>query len=291
MTETPTYPAQARRLERSRSNRKIAGVAGGLAQYFDLDPVIYRVGFIILTLLGGSGLLLYAAAWLILPDEGKDESIAAEVLRERRDRPWALIGLGLLGVAGLVLLGRADLSPGGDGIWVGLAVLGGILLWNQRRADGRPHRGVRIVLGTLLALIVAALAAVAVAVASFGNIGDGIGHREYRVSSPINIHHSYKLGIGDLKLDLSDAQLPRGATPVTLRVGIGNLRVTVPSDAIIQYKAGVDAGDVSVLGADRSGRNVDSIGSLNPTSTADAPVLVLDTHVGVGRIEIDRAVR
>ena len=62
MTETPTYPAQARRLERSRSNRKIAGVAGGLAQYFDLDPVIYRVGFIILTLLGGSGLLLYIAA-------------------------------------------------------------------------------------------------------------------------------------------------------------------------------------------------------------------------------------
>jgi hypothetical protein len=77
---------------------------------------------------------------------------------------------------------------------------------------------------------------------------------------------------------------------VTLRVGIGKLHVTVPSNAIVQYKARVDAGDVSVLGADRSGRDVDSLGSLNPPSTADAPVLVLDTHVGVGQIEIDRAV-
>jgi phage shock protein PspC (stress-responsive transcriptional regulator) len=291
MTENTTYPAQARRLERSRSNRKIAGVAGGLAQYFDLDPVIYRVGFIILTLLGGSGLLLYVAAWLILPEEGKDESIAAEVLRERRDRPWALIGLGLIGVAGLVLLGRLDLSPDGDGIWVGLAVLGGILLWNHRRGDARPHRGVRIVLGTLLALIIAALAALAVAVGSFGNIGDGIGHHDYRVSSSLDIDHSYKLGIGDLNVDLSDVQLPRGATPVTVRVGIGKLHVTVPSNAIVQYKAGVDAGDLSIFGADSSGHNVDRNGSLNPTSTGDAPVLVLDTHVGVGQIEIDRGVR
>jgi len=147
------------------------------------------------------------------------------------------------------------------------------------------------VLGTLLAIIVAAIAAVTAAVASFGNLGDGIGHREYRVSSAVDIHHSYKLGIGDLKLDLSAAQLPRGATPVTVRVGIGTLRVTVPSNAIVQYKAGVDAGDVSVLGADRNGRNVDSIGSLNPTSTVNAPVLVLDTHVGVGQIKIDRPLR
>ena len=73
MTETTSHSApQARRLERSGSDRKIAGVAGGLARYFDLDPIIFRIGFIILTVLGGSGLLVYVAGWLILPEEGKD---------------------------------------------------------------------------------------------------------------------------------------------------------------------------------------------------------------------------
>src|SRR5207247_9907363 len=102
-TETTDQPA-ARRLERSRSDRMLFGVCGGLARYFDLHPAVYRVAFVVLTLLGGSGILIYAAAALVIPDEGKQDSFAAEVLRQRRDRPWALIGLGLVGVGALVLV-------------------------------------------------------------------------------------------------------------------------------------------------------------------------------------------
>jgi phage shock protein C len=58
-----------RKLYRSKSNRKLAGVCGGLAQYFNLDATLIRVLFIALAVLGGSGLVLYLAMWIIVPNE------------------------------------------------------------------------------------------------------------------------------------------------------------------------------------------------------------------------------
>src|SRR5205085_12040571 len=113
MTENTTAQPAVKRLERSRSDRMLAGVCGGLARYFDLSPAFYRVGFVVLTLLGGAGVLIYLAAALVIPEEGKADSIAAEVLRERRERPWQGIGLGLVPVAVAVLLPRAPLWPRG----------------------------------------------------------------------------------------------------------------------------------------------------------------------------------
>jgi phage shock protein C len=58
-----------RKLYRSRSNRQVAGVCGGLAQYFNLDATLIRVLFVVLAVLGGSGLVLYLALWIIVPKE------------------------------------------------------------------------------------------------------------------------------------------------------------------------------------------------------------------------------
>jgi phage shock protein C len=60
--------AETRKLYRSRSNRQVAGVCGGLAEYFNLDPTLMRVLFIVLAVLGGSGLVLYLALWIIVPN-------------------------------------------------------------------------------------------------------------------------------------------------------------------------------------------------------------------------------
>ncbi len=60
-----------KKLYRSRTNRIIAGVAGGLGEYFDIDPVIIRLLFILLALPGGAGFLFYLVAWLIIPQEGE----------------------------------------------------------------------------------------------------------------------------------------------------------------------------------------------------------------------------
>ena len=61
--------AESRTLYRSRSNRQIAGVCGGLAQYFNIDPTLVRVLMVVLALFGGSGLLIYLILWVVVPEE------------------------------------------------------------------------------------------------------------------------------------------------------------------------------------------------------------------------------
>ena len=61
--------AATRKLYRSRTNRRLAGVCGGLAEYFNLDATLIRVLFVVLAVLGGSGLILYVAMWIIVPKE------------------------------------------------------------------------------------------------------------------------------------------------------------------------------------------------------------------------------
>jgi phage shock protein C len=61
--------AATRKLYRSKTNRQIAGVCGGLAEYFSVDATLIRVLFVLLAVLGGSGLILYVAMWIIVPKE------------------------------------------------------------------------------------------------------------------------------------------------------------------------------------------------------------------------------
>ena len=58
-----------RKLYRSKTNRQLAGVCGGLAEHFNLDATLIRVLFVVLAVLGGSGIVLYLALWIIVPKE------------------------------------------------------------------------------------------------------------------------------------------------------------------------------------------------------------------------------
>ena len=58
---------QHRRLARSETDRRIAGVCGGIAEYFDVDPTIVRIIFVLAALFGGPGLLVYIVLWIVLP--------------------------------------------------------------------------------------------------------------------------------------------------------------------------------------------------------------------------------
>ena len=58
-----------RKLYRSKTDRKLAGVCSGPAQYFNVDATLIRVLFVLLAVLGGSGLVLYVAMWIIVPNE------------------------------------------------------------------------------------------------------------------------------------------------------------------------------------------------------------------------------
>lgn len=59
----------AKKLYRSRNNRLIAGICGGLAEYFNIDPIIVRLITLILVLSFGSGLVAYIIAWIVVPEE------------------------------------------------------------------------------------------------------------------------------------------------------------------------------------------------------------------------------
>jgi phage shock protein PspC (stress-responsive transcriptional regulator) len=83
--QTPGYGGE-QRLHRGDRGRMLAGVAVGLADYFDVDPTIVRVGFVALAFLGGLAVPLYLAGWLLIPDEDSDVSVAEELLARERAR-------------------------------------------------------------------------------------------------------------------------------------------------------------------------------------------------------------
>src|SRR3712207_1294419 len=72
------------RLYRSRSEKMIAGVAGGLGEYFDVDPVLIRLLFVVTAFISGAGILAYIVLWIVVPVEG-DELPRMDTLRRDFD--------------------------------------------------------------------------------------------------------------------------------------------------------------------------------------------------------------
>jgi phage shock protein PspC (stress-responsive transcriptional regulator) len=119
------------RIRRVTADRRVAGVAGGLARHLDIDPLIVRVGFVVLTFFGGVGLLLYIACWLLIPEDGSDW---ARVALDRRSRTVALVLVGILALVILVSHGWW----GGGYPWALLIVAGLVaLLATQWPRHGR----------------------------------------------------------------------------------------------------------------------------------------------------------
>jgi phage shock protein C len=84
-TSTPTGDGASRRtLHRPTRDRMIAGVAAGIAEYFDIDVTVVRIAIAVLTVFGGAGIALYIAGWLLMPNEGTERSIANKLTGTRR---------------------------------------------------------------------------------------------------------------------------------------------------------------------------------------------------------------
>lgn len=72
-------------LRRSNDRKVIAGVAGGLAQNFDIDPTWVRVAFVVFTIFGGAGIALYLLLWFVIP-RAEGESIVEEEIKKAKSR-------------------------------------------------------------------------------------------------------------------------------------------------------------------------------------------------------------
>lgn len=277
--ETTENLTQPRRLTRPHEERWIGGVCAGLGEYFELSPAIYRIAFVVLALAGGTGVLLYLAAWLVIPDEGADDSIAAAALKQRRDSPRRLLGLALLALVFVIAVSHARVWPGTGDLWLLVAIVVAAVAWWRL-----SPRGVARVVGILAVL--ALVAAIAVPLATIRvPLFAGIGSRDVAPALASQVHSQYRLGIGRLTLDLSGTTLPRGQTFVKATVGIGDLHVIVPANTSVDVQGRVDAGRVDLLGGEDSGTHVSS---QTFDRTGSGRVLVLDLHTGYGNVEVDR---
>jgi len=130
----PNEPlATYRRLQRRTSNRVIGGVAGGLADYLNVDPLLIRVGFAGLMLFSGAGIPLYILGWLFIPLAGRPDSLAMGWLRSLALRPGTIVVLGvvviLLFLSFPVMRRLEDWYVPGEIFWaLGIALVGLFLL-------------------------------------------------------------------------------------------------------------------------------------------------------------------
>jgi hypothetical protein len=128
-----------------------------------------------------------------------------------------------------------------------------------------------------------ALAAGFVAAADI-DLDGGIGHREYRPGSSVDLRDHYELGIGKLVVDLRNTDLPKGDVPLDLDVGIGEARVIVPDDVCVATDVDVGAGNISVFGRDHGG--VDIAYEDAPTAKPTATRLLVHGDVGLGELRV-----
>ncbi len=94
---------EPKRLFKSRTNKIIAGVCGGLAEYFDVDPVIMRVLFVLLAFFGGSGFILYIACAIIMPKQLLNFEGPEVPIQSRSANTRKLFGIALI-IGGTIVL-------------------------------------------------------------------------------------------------------------------------------------------------------------------------------------------
>jgi phage shock protein C len=81
-----TTHTEAQPLSRPVDDRMLAGVASGIARYLDVDVTLVRIVIAVLAVVGGAGVPLYLAGWLLIPEEGSDQSLASQFLQSRQAR-------------------------------------------------------------------------------------------------------------------------------------------------------------------------------------------------------------
>lgn len=71
---------------RPTEGRMLAGVAAGIARYLNVDVTVVRIVLVVLAIVGGAGVPLYLAGWLLIPEEGAEQSIAGEFIQSWQSR-------------------------------------------------------------------------------------------------------------------------------------------------------------------------------------------------------------
>jgi phage shock protein PspC (stress-responsive transcriptional regulator) len=282
-TEEKTTEVGPRRpLLRSKDDRMLWGVAGGLAEHIGFSATLVRVAFVLITLFGGAGLLAYLVLAVALPeDDGTGQPVDESV--------WARLGkvallCFLVAVAFSVAAGLAVVSAWvtatGHGtaiavavIVIGLALVAAAFATDVRRRATPPLLVLALVLGI-------PAGAIAAADIEFDN---SVGERTYTPTVVADIPaDGYKLGTGQLVVDLRQLPWKAGQTvAASAHLGMGQMIVSVPSKVCVVGHATAKAGELVVEGDVSHGIDPD-VDQGSPTSKA--PRLDLDADVQLGQM-------
>jgi phage shock protein PspC (stress-responsive transcriptional regulator)/predicted membrane protein len=302
----------------------VAGVAGGLARHFDTDPLLFRIGFAVLALFGGGGVIAYLLLAVLVPSDNPQ----VDPMGRSRMRTAFMVAIVIVAVVSLpiVIPGAFFLSPlivivalgvvlyraaGGRvdphvmrASVIGLTVVGAILLGLGAAtavAFGGGAIVASVVLGLGVVLVIGAFAggarwligpalllAIPVAIVSAADIDlkGGVGQRDYRPASVSDLRSDYRLGVGEMRLDLRDVEFPAGVTTIRTHMGIGRTEIVLPDKLCLDSDVHVGVGDARVLERTNDGIDVDA--SRRENVPAGAPVLRLVTDSGVGEVEVYR---
>jgi phage shock protein PspC (stress-responsive transcriptional regulator) len=301
----------------------IAGVAGGIARHWDLDPSLVRIAFAVTAVFGGLGLVVYAICALVVPSEEGAPPLT-------RNAKAAIV---LIGIAALVAFPFAGfvVAPGLGG----LVVVGALAVVAWRAFGGHPDsrllRASVVVLAVLASVVLGlgagaaaafgagtAMAVVAVAaglglvVAGFLggarwlilpalllvlpvsvvsaadlSLEGGVGDRQYHPASVTDLRPTYRIGVGDLQIDLRDVSFERGQdVDLEVRMGMGRTEINVPQGVCVLADAHAGVGSIDLL--DRLSEGVDVDAERTGAPRLDTPILRLDLHAGVGEIVVTR---
>ncbi|WP_369257673.1 PspC domain-containing protein [Geodermatophilus amargosae] len=271
-------------LRRSRSDKMVGGVAGGLAEYSGVDPLLWRVGFVALTLAGGTGVLVYVLLLLLMPRAPRHTAVGGAPAAPPGPRsPVAgLTVAGLLIAVGLMVLVTryTDLEPGPRGFLATALLVVGLGLVATALTRGRAPRGGLIALGSVLSLALLFTSSIPA-----GTEDGGFGDRTHRPATAADVRDAYRLGAGDMEVDLSRIDVDDVDEPIEVlfEMGAGDLDVVVPADADVRIEVEHGIGETEVFG-DSSGE-----GYHRAPGGDDDPEFVLSFDHGFGDLEVSRA--
>ena len=285
----PPGPPVRPPLRRSRSDKVIGGVAGGLADYSGIDALLWRVGFVALAL-AGPGVPVYLLLWLLMPAGpfvgSPDAGRPPRAVGPRSPVPGLTLAGLLILVGSLVMIARFTDWDVGPRIVLGTGLLVvGLGLVAAAFSAGRTGKGGLLTLGLVLSLALTVVAA-----EPWRGVEDGMGDRTYRPSSADAVQPVYDQGIGDATLDLSRIDLSDLDGAITTRVdgGVGNVEVLVPRSADVRIEVDGGIGNVDVLGLGSDGGFSPGSGSASWTGDGN-PEIELTIDAGVGDVEVRRA--
>ena len=300
--QTWTAPGddRPRRFSRQTDGRMLGGVAGGTAIYLGVDPVIVRIAFVALTLFGGLGIILYAIGWLLIPEDGAEESLAQNALSGRGSghHRWAVVAVAVIALTvffSLVSSGPRSWGPGwffGAGmVWLAVAAIA-VLAVARVGGAHRLLKALGLMILSLVALLAVIVGGALTEVALSGvPIHGGVGDRELRPTVASQVQRDYRLAIGNMVLDLRNVQFPAGSTSVNASVGIGHLLVEVPPGVDVNVNAHSGIGNVTY--SDGQGNtDAQSFGTGSAAGAGNPSVahLNLTATTGVGVVQLARAV-